>query len=97
MKTKEMLMQDQNLLRNHLYHTFVFPQTTEQNDMIHDIEIEVHREITTIPKTTIHKLDVALHLEIDLVMTKILLLHNTLDQDLTIINETRDLIVRLNP
>ena len=75
---------------------FVFPQTTEQNDMIHDIEVEVHREITTIPKTTIHKLDVALHLEIDLVMTKILLIHNTLDQDLTILNETRDLIVLLN-
>ena len=28
-------MLDQNLPRNHLYNTFVLPQTTEQNDMIH--------------------------------------------------------------
>ena len=91
MKTKEMLMQNQNLLRNHLYNTFVLPQTTEQND----IEVEVNHEKNFIPKTTIHKIDIDLQLEIDLVMTKILLLHNTLDQEMTIINATRALIALL--
>ena len=95
MKTKEMLMQDQNLLRNHVYNTFVLPQTTEQNDMILDIEVEVHHEMVITPKTTIHKINIALHLEIILVMTKILLLHNTADQDISIINETRNLIALL--
>ena len=37
MKTKEMHLLDQNLLQSHLYSTFVFPQTTKQND----IEVEV--------------------------------------------------------
>ena len=98
MKTKEMLMLDQNLLKNLLYNTFVPPQTTEQNDMIHDIKVDVHHGILIIPKTTIHKIDIALHLEIDLVMTKLLLLNNTLDHDMTIINETRDLIApRIDP
>ena len=92
MKTKEMLMQDQNLLRNQLYNAFVLRQTTEQNEMIHDIEVEVHHEIIIITETTIHKIDIALHLEIDLFMTKLRILHNTLDPDMTIINETRDLI-----
>ena len=45
-KTKEMHMLDQNLLKSHLYSTFVLPQTTEQNDMIHAIELEVIHEIT---------------------------------------------------
>ena len=66
---------------------------TEQNDMIHDIELEVHHEIISTTKTSIHKTDdFALHLEIDLVITRILLLHNTLDHEMTTINETRDLI-----
>ena len=60
--------------------------------MIHDIEVEVHHEKVIIPKKAIHKIDIALHLEIDLIMRKILLLHNTLDQGMTTINETRDLI-----
>ena len=33
-------MLDQNPPRNRLYNTFVLPQTTEQNNMIHDIEVE---------------------------------------------------------
>ena len=44
---------------------------------------------------TIHKTDIALHLEIDLVMTRVLLLHNTLDHDMTIIKEIRDPIALL--
>ena len=35
---------------------------------------------------TIHKIDTVLHLEIDLVMTKVLLLHNTLDHDMILTN-----------
>ena len=81
-------MLDQNLLRNHSYKTFVLPQTTEENDMIQSIEIEVHHEIIIMPKKAIHKIDIALHQEINLVMTRVLLLHNTLDHDMTITNET---------
>ena len=84
---------DQNLLKSHLYSTFVLPQTTEQNHMIHAIEVEVIHEI--IITKTIHKADIALHLEIGLVMTRVLLLHNTLDHDMTIIKEIRDPIALL--
>ena len=41
----------------------------EQNDMIHDIEVEVHHEIN-ITKNTIHKTDTVLPLEIVFIMTK---------------------------
>ena len=45
MKIKEMLiMLDRNLLKSHLYSIFVYPQTTEQKDMIHAIEVEVIHE-----------------------------------------------------
>ena len=40
-KTKAMHMLNQNLLKNNLFSTFVLPQTTEQNDMTHAIEVEV--------------------------------------------------------
>ena len=42
MKTNEKLMLDQNLLKTFLYNTFVLLPMTEQNDMIQDIEAEVH-------------------------------------------------------
>ena len=48
--------------------------------MIHVIEVEVTHEINITTKKFL-KPDIALHLEIDLVMTKVLLLHNTLDHD----------------
>ena len=51
--------------------------------MIHDIEVEVHREITRMTEITIHKTDPALHLEIVLVMTKVPILHNILVHDMT--------------
>ena len=57
----------------------------EQNTIIIDIEVEVPRE-TTLTTKTIHKTDTVLHLEIDLVMTKVLLLHNTLDHDITVLH-----------
>ena len=63
--------------------------------MIHDIEIEVEHEITRITAKAIHKTYTAQHLEIVLVMTKVLLLHTTLVHDLTPIKETRDLIALL--
>ena len=53
----------------------------EQNTMIFDTEVEVPHE-TTLTTKTIHKIDTVLHLEIELVMTKVLLLHKTLDHDM---------------
>ena len=54
-KTKEMLMLDQNLPRNLLYNTFILSQTTEQNVMIDEIEVGVHQKKIIIPKKPIHK------------------------------------------
>ena len=54
-----------------------------QNIMTIDTEVEVSHE-TPLTTKTIHKIDTVLHLEIeiDLVMTKVLLLHTTLDHDM---------------
>ena len=81
MKTNEMHMLDQNLHKNHLYSTSVLPLMIEQNTMIIDTEVEVPH-VTTLTTKLIHKIDTVLHLEIDLAMTKVLLLHNTLDHDM---------------
>ena len=83
METKEMLMLDRNLLKRHLYSTFVLPQTTEQKDMIHAIEVEVIHGLIITTKIHTHKTDIGLHPVTDSVLTKILLLHNTLDHDTT--------------
>ena len=61
--------------------------------IIIDTEVEVLPEITLTIKI-IHKIDTVPHLETDSIMTKILLLHNTLDHDMTHINAIHDLIVR---
>ena len=95
MKTKEMPILEQNLLRNLLYSTFVLLPMIEQNDMIHNTEVEVHQEVIITIKITIHKTDIVLHPEIDLVMTRIILPHITHDHDMTITNEIRDPIARL--
>ena len=87
MKTNEMHMLDQNLHKNHLYSTFVLLPMIEQNTMILDTEVEVPHE-TTFKTKTIHKIDTVLHLEIDLVMTKVLLLHSTLEHDMIRTNVT---------
>ena len=87
MKTNEMRMLDQNLHKNHLYNTFVLLPMIEQNMMIIDTEVEVPHE-TILTTKTIHKMNTVLHLEIDLVMTKVLLLHTTLDHDMIRINVT---------
>ena len=70
--------------QNHLYSTFVLLLMIEQNTMIIDTEVEVPHE--TLTTKTIHRIDTVLHLEIDLAMTKVLLLHNTLDHDMTLTN-----------
>ena len=85
MKTNEMLMLDQNLHKNHLYSTSVLLLTIEQNTMIIDTGIEV-LHVTTLTTRTFHKIDIVLRLEIDLAMTKVLLLHNTLDHDMILTN-----------
>ena len=83
MKTTEKLMLDQNL------HS-VLLLTIEQNTMIIDIEVEV-LHVKTLTTRPIHKIDTVLHLEIDLVLTKGLLLHNTLDHDMILTNAIRGL------
>ena len=80
MKTNEMHMLDQNLHKNHLYSTFVLLQMIEQNTMIIDTEVEVPHE-TILTTKTIHKIITVLHLEIDLAMTKVPLLHSTYKRD----------------
>ena len=85
MKTNEMLMLVQNLHKNHLYSTFALLLMIEQNAMILDTEVEV-LHVTILTTKTIHKTDTILHLEIDLVMIKILLLHDTLDHDMILTN-----------
>ena len=89
MKTNEIHMLDQNLHKNHLYSTFVLLPMIEQNTYIIDTEVEVPHETTL--TATIHKIDTVLLLEIDLVMTKVLLLHNTLDHDMILTNVIPDL------
>ena len=84
-------MLDQNLLKNLFYNTFVRLLMTEQNEMIQDIEAEVHHETIIITKIKTPTQDRVLHLEIDSVMTKIQLLHNSHDHNTTIINEIQDL------
>ena len=94
MKIKEILVLDRNLPKSHLFNPFVLHQTTEQKDMIHAIEVGVFHEINITTKI-IHNTDIALHSEIDLLTTKILLLYNTLDHDTTTINEIHDPIALL--
>ena len=92
MQINEMLTLDQNLHKSHSYSTFVLHLMIEQNLMITDTEAEVIHETTPIINL-IPKTDTVLRREIDLVVTKVLPLHNTLDHDMTTTNEIQDLIV----
>ena len=85
MKINVLHMLDQNLHKNHSYNTSVLLLKTEQKIMIIAIEAEVPHA-TTLTTKLIHKIDTVLHLEIDLVMTKALLLHSTLDHDMILID-----------
>ena len=78
-------MLDQNLHKNHSYNTSALLLKTEQKIMIIAIEAEVPHA-TTLTTKLIHKIDTVLHLEIDLVMTKALLLPSTLDHDMILID-----------
>ena len=53
--------------------------------MIIEIEVKVPH-VTTLTTRPIHKIDTVLHLEIDLAMTIVLLLHNTLGHDMILTN-----------
>ena len=90
-----MLTPDRNILKNHLYSTFVRPPMIEQKDMIHATEAEVHHELITITKLQIHRTVIALHQETDSAMTKLLLLHNTLEHDMITTKEIPDHTVLL--
>ena len=79
-----------NLLKNHLYRTFVHPLMIEQKDTIQAQEAEVCHELIFLTNIHTHKTDIALHPETNSVMTKILLLHNTLDHDTTTTEEIHD-------
>ena len=85
-------MLDQNLHKNHLYSTFIHLLTIEQNIMITDIEVEV-LHITTPTTKFIHKTDTVLHLEIDLILTEVLLLHNSLGHEMTLTSAIHGLTV----
>ena len=87
MKTNEMHVLDLNPLKNHLYSNSVLLPMIEQNTIIIDTEVEVPHE-TTLTTNPNHKVDTVLHLEIDLVMTKVLPLHTTLDHDMIRTNVT---------
>ena len=92
MKPNETLMLDQNLHKNHLYNTSVLLLMTEQKNMTIDIKVKVPHVITLTTKF-FPKNDTVLHLEIDLVMTKALLLHKTLDHDMILTNAIHGLTV----
>ena len=89
-------MLDPNLHKSHSYSNFVLLPMIGQNTILTDTEVEVPHETTLITKT-IHKTDTVLHLEIeiDLVMTKVLLLHTTLDHDMIHTNVIPGLTVLL--
>ena len=71
---------------------FVLLQMLEHKTMITDIEIELLHE-TSLTTKLIHKTEIVLNLEIDLAMTKVLPLHNTLDHDMTLTNVIHGLTV----
>ena len=91
MKINAMHMLDQNLLKNHLYSTSALLPMIEQNTKIIDTEVAVPH-VTTLTTKTIHKIDTVLHLEIDLAMTNVLLLHNTRDHGMILTNAIHGLI-----
>ena len=63
--------------------------------MVIYIKFEVHRVISIMIRTTTHKTDTALHLEITLLMTNVPLLYTILVHDMTIIKDLLDRIVLL--
>ena len=82
---------DLNPLKSHLCNSFVLLVMIEQNDMILDITFGVHRATIISTKITPLKTIIVLHLELHLLMTKILLLHTILAHDMTTIKDILDL------
>ena len=83
-------MPDQNRLEISLYSTFVLHPMTEQIEVMRYQSRSTSRNKHNKPK--FHKIDIILHLEIVIVVTENLP-HNLLDQDMTNIKETLDLVV----
>ena len=92
---------DPNLLKNHLYNTSILlpvtitltERTTNPQDLLIDIVVEVHHVIV-IQTIMLHpKIDIVLTAETDTSVTELLLLHNLTDQDLTTTDEIHVLIV----
>ena len=92
MKKNEMLTLDQNLHKNYLYSTSVLLLMIEENNTIIDTKAEV-LHVTTLTTKLIHKIDIVLHLETDLVLIKVQLLHITPDHDMKLTNAIHALIV----
>ena len=101
MKTKETHMLDLNLHKQLLYKTFaLLPAKITRTEQISNLQIplidtveEVHHVIVQQIVTLHHKIDILLNLEIDTVMTELLLPHNLADQDMTNIDQIHALIV----
>ena len=85
-------MLDQSLYENHSYSNFVLLPMIKQKTMIIDTEVAA-LHVTTLTTKRIHKIDIVLHLEVDLVMTKVLPLHTTLDHDMILTTVIQDLTV----
>ena len=82
---------DLNPLKSHLCNSFVLLVMIEQNDMTLDITFGVHHATIILTKITPLKTNIVLHLEMHLLMTKILLLHTILAHDMTTIKDILDL------
>ena len=89
-------MLDQDQLNNRLYSTFVLLQMIDQIAMITGTEVKVHHDkFSTITEKIVDNIDIALHLEIDIIMTKSLLLYIIHFPDMTTTVEILDLTVIL--
>ena len=75
-------MQDQKVHKNLLNSVFVLTLMTNQNEMTTyttstsiDIAVEEHHEIIIITKIKLHRIHIVPHIEIDIVMTEVVLLN----------------------
>ena len=95
-------MRDQSLYKNLLYHLSVPTLKTDHTELITEPTTfttdnvgEVHHETAIITKITSHRPDIALHHEIKITRTEVLLLNITVVHDMIMIKETLDGIVLL--
>ena len=99
LKIKETPTLDLNLVKNHLYNTFVLHLVkiplTEQTTNLQDPLTVVEVQYVIVIQIAIlhHKIDIVLTPETDTDMIELLLLHNLTDQDMTTTDEIHVLIV----